>query len=177
MNVYTVSRMIDVSLCAHCLGYNTNSIGICAEGNFMNEAMPEVQKQALKELIQNLKGKYKVGIKGHKELNATDCPGTNYPLDELKTVQVEIPITIIDVNSFKYLQHEIGVTEDNKPGPITLSKCPLVRIGANSNVVRWIQSKLGVAVDGIFGRQTLIAVQNFQARNDLKADGIVGSKT
>ena len=31
---------------AHCLGYNTVSIGICFEGSYMTETMPDVQKQA-----------------------------------------------------------------------------------------------------------------------------------
>jgi N-acetylmuramoyl-L-alanine amidase len=79
--------------------------------------------------------------------------------------------------NYAYLQHEIGTSEDNIPGPITLSKCPLVKQGSTGNIVKWIQAKLGIAIDGIFGRQTLIAIQNFQAKNGLVADGIVGQNT
>lgn len=79
--------------------------------------------------------------------------------------------------NYAYLQHEIGVKEDNIPGPITLSKCPLIKIGANGNIVKWIQAKLGISIDGIFGRQTLIAIQNFQAKHGLVADGAVGPNT
>lgn len=86
-------------------------------------------------------------------------------------------IVSADNYNIAYLQNEIGAGVDNIPGPITLSRCPIVRIGANSNVVRWIQAKLSISIDGIFGRQTLIAVQNFQAKNGLAADGIVGPKT
>lgn len=74
-------------------------------------------------------------IKGHKELNATDSPGTNYYLNELEAVQIEVPKIILDMNSFKYLQHKIGVAEDNISVPIAFSKCPLVIIGAKRNIV------------------------------------------
>jgi len=47
---------------AHAYGSNTDSIGICAEGNFENETMGDVQKQALKELVAYLKNKYGITI-------------------------------------------------------------------------------------------------------------------
>jgi uncharacterized protein YraI len=71
---------------AHCPGQNSHSIGICAEGKYMAEQMPAVQKQAIEELGTYIKKKY--GIKtvgGHKEFYSTDCPGTNYPLAEIKS--------------------------------------------------------------------------------------------
>lgn len=40
-----------------------------------------------------------------------------------------------------------------------------------------MKNKLGITDDGIFGNQTRIAVQNFQARNGLTPDGIVGQNT
>ena len=43
---------------AHAYGSNYNSIGVCFEGNYMEEDMPEVQKQAGKELVAYLKNKY-----------------------------------------------------------------------------------------------------------------------
>lgn len=70
---------------AHAIGANTNSIGICAEGNYEIETMPEVQKNAIKELIADIKSRYgNLEIKGHKEVSNTSCPGKNYPLEELK---------------------------------------------------------------------------------------------
>ncbi|QAT40816.1 N-acetylmuramoyl-L-alanine amidase [Clostridium sp. JN-9] len=70
---------------SHCLHHNTNTLGICAEGNYMIEHMPEVQKQALVELGQYLKSIYPIrAVYGHRELMATECPGTNYPLQEIK---------------------------------------------------------------------------------------------
>lgn len=52
-----------------------------------------------------------------------------------------------------------------------------VKLGDKGTDVRAIQEKLGVSVDGIFGKNTERAVINFQSANDLNTDGIVGSKT
>lgn len=241
---------------AHCPGVNATSLGICAEGNYMTDIMPDAQKNSIVELCKYLFDKYGINeIKGHKELYSTDCPGTNYPLQDIKNIcasgtSISPLITVaavtsnllklwssgdavrdlqnklnkfgynltvdgvfgpntfnavqdfqgkhgltvdgivgsntlaaldsasaIDINSIKYLQHEVGANEDNIPGPETLGKCPLINIGANSNIVKWIQNKLGIVADGIFGNQTLIAVQNWQAAHGLTADGIIGQHT
>lgn len=94
-----------------------------------------------------------------------------------------------DLNSFAFLQHEFNsqfrarIAEDNIPGPITISKCPLVKQGARGNITKWIQNRLnklgfncGVA-DGIFGNMTANAVRAFQKRYGLVADGIIGINT
>jgi len=77
-------RPID-TIGAHCLNYNSYSIGICAEGDYETDTMPDLQKASLKELLQNLQKLYPdCEIKGHKELNDTKCPAENYPLEEIK---------------------------------------------------------------------------------------------
>lgn len=66
------------------IGLNSTSIGICAEGNFETDTMPEIQKQAIIELVNYLKGKYGISkVIRHKDVNATACPGKNYPFDEI----------------------------------------------------------------------------------------------
>ena len=70
---------------AHCPGANSNSIGICAEGNFNEETMSDVQRQAIVELIKDIKSRHNIKwIKGHREIIATSCPGANFPLEEIK---------------------------------------------------------------------------------------------
>lgn len=72
---------------AHCPGINSISIGICAEGDFSKETMSEIQKNAIIELIKYLGTKYNIKwIKGHGEVVATSCPGTNFPLEEIKNI-------------------------------------------------------------------------------------------
>ncbi len=69
---------------AHASNNNSDSIGICAEGNFEMEVMPEAQKRALKELVSYLKKKYNISkVQRHKDVGATDCPGKNYPFEEI----------------------------------------------------------------------------------------------
>ncbi len=63
-----------------------------------------------------------------------------------------------------------------------LSVYPLLRVGSRNNFVyllQFILSRSGyrVSVDGIFGNGTATAVQNFQRRNGLTVDGIVGNNT
>lgn len=63
---------------AHCENYNSVSLGICCEGNFEIEQPTEKQLTSLSELIQYLKKKYgNVQVVGHRDLNATACPGKN----------------------------------------------------------------------------------------------------
>ncbi len=70
---------------AHCLNYNSNSIGICFEGNFETEKMCEAQKKAGAQLVGYLKSIYKsADVKRHKDMNATACPGKNFPYDDIK---------------------------------------------------------------------------------------------
>jgi N-acetylmuramoyl-L-alanine amidase len=45
---------------------------------------------------------------------------------------------------------------------------------AGGAVVRYLQYRLGVDSDGVYGPQTEVAIKNFQKQNGLDADGIVG---
>lgn len=75
---------------AHAYGSNTDSIGICAEGNFENETMGDAQKQTLKELVAYLKNKYGITkVQRHRDVNATACPGKNYPFEEIANATVK----------------------------------------------------------------------------------------
>lgn len=99
---------------AHCIPANKNSLGICAEGSFMKETMSTAQKEAIKWLISNIKSRYgNLPIYGHKELDATNCPGTNYPLAELKNTQSSSTnknynATIVNINSYLMVRSAPG---------------------------------------------------------------------
>ncbi len=61
--------------------------------------------------------------------------------------------------------------------------CPqTLRIGAESEEVRYLQQQLNsngykLDTDAIFGEETQEAVKDFQAKNSLSVDGIVGPHT
>lgn len=66
---------------------------------------------------------------------------------------------------------------DGIPGPKTLGACPVIKFGAQGNITRLLQEKLGISVDGIFGNITKGAVMEFQRKNGLIVDGIIGTNT
>ena len=75
---------LDNAVGSHCLGHNKDTLGICFEGAYNEETMPQVQIQAGRELISYLKAKYNISlVKRHKDLNNTDCPGANFPFAEI----------------------------------------------------------------------------------------------
>ena len=78
----------DGAIGAHCQGSNTNTLGICFEGNYMKETIPAAQYNAGIDLIKYLIGKYgNLPIYGHKELLATECPGSKFPLTDFKALK------------------------------------------------------------------------------------------
>ena len=75
---------------AHTLNHNYNSIGICFEGNFETDTMFAQQFAAGKALIRDILTRYPdIEIKGHKDFNATACPGKKFPLAEYQRVKAE----------------------------------------------------------------------------------------
>lgn len=54
---------------------------------------------------------------------------------------------------------------------------PTIKLGSTGADVRYLQQRIGVGADGIFGPLTRRAVINFQKSHGLVADGVVGPKT
>ena len=52
-----------------------------------------------------------------------------------------------------------------------------LKYGSRGDEVKSLQRLLGIAADGIYGKQTEVAVREYQRKNGLVADGIVGPKT
>lgn len=149
---------------AHAYGSNYNSIGICAEGEYMSEIMPDEQKNAIVELIKYLQNKYNMHvIQKHKDVCSTSCPGDNYPFD-----------SIVNLANNSQKQQTIPQQEENP----------------NMGIVATIQDTLNkqygfnIAVDNIYGNETrkasVLALQielNSQCNADLVVDGIFGNNT
>ena len=103
---------------SHAYGYNSESIGVCFEGNFETETMPAVQKLKGIEVMAELKAMYpKAKVVGHRNLMGTSCPGSNFPFDEIanatipqKKVESGNDIVWELVNG----QHKIEITEQKR---------------------------------------------------------------
>jgi len=81
----------------HCLGWN-HCIGVCFEGNYdTRKTMPDAQMEAGLGLVGYLRSKYKVAVKGHREMpgNATSCPGKYFPLQKIKDAGAQKPVDIV----------------------------------------------------------------------------------
>lgn len=160
---------------AHVSGANTNTLGICAEGSYMTEIMPTAQLNAIKWLIQYLDNKYgQLPIYGHREVGSSNCPGTNYPLAELKArkgvVQTETKVENVVVTT-----HSITETKSNvqKAKEYVGSRCKelqekLILLGYNCG---------GYGADSQFGQGTYNSLVQFQKDNGLDPDGLAGIRT
>ena len=203
---------------AHAYGANYDSLGICFEGDYKEEIMQEEEIKAGRELVNFLKNKYGINtVQVHKNVNATNCPGDNFPFDQIanetgesKPSQEKRKIAIIQTSLNEKYGLNISVdniygnemkkalvkglqTELNKQfgsklavdgifGTNTYNACINVRRGAEGNITWLIQSMLicklfNINADGIFGSATESAVREFQKRNGLSQDGIVGKNT
>ena len=180
---------------AHAYGSNNNSLGICFEGNYMEEDMPEAQKEAGKELVAYLKNKYKIStVQKHKDVCVTSCPGDKFPFDQIanetgesKPSKEKGKIAIIQTSLNE--KYGLNISVDNIYGNET--KKALVK-GLQTELNKQFGSKL--AVDGIFGTNTYNACINVRKGAegnityliqamlichsfDIDADGIFGPAT
>lgn len=87
-------------------------------------------------------------------------------------------------NSIGNFQRNNGLIVDNKFGPLTRakvnSKMSAILCGLayrTPGATSYIQRKLNIKIDGIFGKDTERAVKEFQRKNNLNVDGIVGPLT
>lgn len=86
--------------------------------------------------------------------------------------------------AIKNFQKIVGITETGIAGPTTwlairqiLAK-PILRPNhAAGTTVKYLQYRLGIEADGIYGAGTEAAVEKFQKQNGLTADGNVGPMT
>lgn len=151
---------------SHAKGANSNSIGICFEGAYMTETMPQAQINAGKELVAHLKSKYGISkVQRHSDVYPTSCPGTNFPFDEIAGASIK---------------NNSGNKNNSNNNSSTLLK-----VGSRGAAVQDIQKKLvalgynvgSTGADGVFGNATKNAVIKFQGEHSLNKDGIVGQLT
>ena len=103
------------ALGAHAIGANDWSIGVCCEGDYMTEIMPDAQINSLKALLRDIMSRYgELLIKQHKEVSSTDCPGDRFPWAEVEQFWEEDEEMSYD--QFKtYMDRYIKETESKNP--------------------------------------------------------------
>lgn len=147
---------------AHAGSNNYDSIGVCFEGNFMDEQMGAGQLAAGAELVAYLKKKYGITkVQKHCDVNATGCPGTHFPFAAI-----------------------VGESGESEAAWETVQVAARkLRSGMSGAAVRTLQAALNAngydcgSTDGIFGANTAAALKQFQTDWDLGADGIAGKGT
>ena len=186
---------------AHAYGSNYNSIGICFEGNYMEEDMQTEQVKAGKELVAYLKNKYNITtVQRHKDVCSTNCPGDKFPFDEIANFESSNEIipqpqenvqkgNVARIQSTLNERYGLNISVDNIYGNET--KKALVK-GLQTELNKQFGSKL--AVDGIFGTNTYNACINVRKGAEgnityliqamlichsfnINADGIFGTAT
>lgn len=88
----------------HTSGENYHTIGICFEGNFETDIMPDAQFTAGQWLVADILTRYVgIAVTAHRDWNATACPGANFPLEEMKEMpSEEIIEEVIDTEPSDY---------------------------------------------------------------------------
>lgn len=131
-----------------------NDQAFCIEmlGNF-DKGNDKLEGKQLESVIAiaklfDAKGKY---IRFHRENAPKTCPGTG-----------------VDKGEFMKLVKKVA-----KP-TVALKPC---KFGDSDSNIKVLQTLLHIKVDGVFGYLTLKAVKDFQEKNKLTVDGIVGAKT
>ena len=188
---------------AHAKNFNSTSIGVCFEGNFENEHMNEKQLAAGKELIADICSRYKLGVAsvcGHRDLNATACPGRNFPFAELAAAAEGAPAKSEDSSTATkpsgqnraVLAWQRAAIADGFKFPkfgadgywgaecVAVAKKAIVKkrlVYSNKNLTKIVQAAVGVTADGKCGRNTDAAIRAYQRSHGLTADGAVGLNT
>jgi len=180
---------------AHAYGSNSDSIGMCFEGNFDKEQMTPEQVESGKWLASYIRSIYPdIKFCGHRDLCKTSCPGANFKFDEI--VNGQAPVNpVVPVNDkaevIRSLQHaynvsyNAGLAEDGIKGPLTekaMRNYPIRNYKANE-LARWVQDRLvnhkgySLVIDGKYGKDTERVVKQFQRDNNKVVDGIAGYET
>ncbi|HEX6290498.1 MAG TPA: N-acetylmuramoyl-L-alanine amidase [Herpetosiphonaceae bacterium] len=149
---------------AHCDGQNDVAVGIENEGTYTSVQPPQVLYNQLVALCAYICQQYDIPssqIYGHRDFNATQCPG-----DQLYAM---LPKLRSDVAA------RLGGGGGSRVWPI-------VQRGDTGERVKTIQYLLrhrgySLTIDGIFGSGTESAVRSFQTSVGITSDGIVGAMT
>lgn len=168
-------RPIDM-IGAHASGVNYNTIGVCCEGNFENEQMPEAQKQALKEVVSWLRNEYGITrFRKHSDVSKTACPGKNFPFGEVVKVSENIPSKTESIQQIQHIAAKDAIIRAGQIHANNFAGAGIVTDGIRGNAtkkagIKVLQTainldyKKGIAVDGIWGSGSKAALGNHYVR-------------
>jgi hypothetical protein len=148
---------------------NSSFVGIEAENTgAQGDPWPAVQIDAYRRGVAALLKRIDAGAEmccGHKEF-------------ALPAGRKKDPT--FDMDDFR--KHVAAIIAGSAPPPTLIPAVdaegrPTLRRGARGDLVRQIQKKLNVDVDGVFGSATEAALRQFQRAKGLVPDGIVGPQT
>ena len=171
---------------AHAYGANGDSLGVCFEGNFETEIMPDAQRRAGAALVADLLARYhltKGAVIRHSEVCATACPGRNFPFDAIVTGEekenlvLSFQIAAIG-DGYKFPKYGADGVWGSECDSVA-AKCVVKRrlFYTNRNATALVQRLLGVEIDGKCGKLTAEAIRAYQRGQGLAADGAVGRQT
>jgi N-acetyl-anhydromuramyl-L-alanine amidase AmpD len=172
----------DDTIGSHAKGYNATSLGLCFEGDFEKEIPTQEQIDTGLELVAYLKKKYNIKkVKGHKDLMATSCPGSLFPMEKFVDEKENLILSFqraASADGFKFKSYGL----DGKFGTETesiMKKCIVKRrlFYKYKNCTKLVQRLLGIQQDGLAGKDTELAIRNFQESNNLVIDGECGLNT
>jgi hypothetical protein len=149
---------------------NTHFIGIEAENTGRDDDFPwpegqmDAYRRGVAAILRRI-GQDAIMCCGHKE----------YALPSGRKVD-----PTFDMNVFRL--EVAAIMAGTVPPPILIPPTapngrPTLRRGSSGELVKEVQGKVGVTVDGDFGPKTEAAVRAFQRARGLVPDGIVGPKT
>lgn len=150
---------------AHCLGgWNSKSLGVSFQGNFQEQKMTDAQVKSGAKLIAMLlknEGLRINDVVGHGDLWKTACPGKNFRMNDLKEA----------------ILHELN---PRTKGEKTMLKRGDQGNAVKELQVELINAGMDLSTygaDGDFGAETERAVKAFQSKYGLTVDGIAGKNT
>lgn len=167
---------------AHATNHNSNSIGICFQGDFEKEYPSQAQIDAGLELVDYLKKKYDIKkVKGHGELMSISCPGKFFSIEQFRGEKENLILSFqraAVADGFKLPKYGCDGSYGDETKAV-MQKCIVKRrlFYKYQNSTKLVQRLLGIKQDGLVGKDTESAIKAFQKKHGLVIDGCVGLKT
>jgi peptidoglycan hydrolase-like protein with peptidoglycan-binding domain len=112
-----------------------------------------------------------------KKATVTAKPAAK-PADDAKKKKITAWQKAAIADGFKFPKYGAdGAWGDESVAVAKKAVCKKQLVYKNKNLTKFLQGQLGITADGKFGAGTKTAVINYQKKNRLTADGVVGLNT